>query len=65
VPRFSDLPQIEVVELDRKDQPAAGAGETPLTGIAPAIGNAIFSATRIRLRSMPLVPNGLPVRDKV
>jgi nicotinate dehydrogenase subunit B len=64
VPRFSDLPRIEVVELDRKDQPAAGAGETPLTGIAPAIGNAIFSATRIRLRSMPLVPNGLPVRDK-
>jgi nicotinate dehydrogenase subunit B len=64
VPRFSDLPRIEVVELDRKDQPAAGAGETPLTGIAPAVGNAIFSATRIRLRSMPLVPNGLPVRDK-
>ena len=63
VPRFSDLPQMEVVVLDRKDQPAAGAGETPITGIAPAIGNAIFNATRMRLRSMPLVPKGLPVKQ--
>ena len=60
VPRFSDLPEIEVLVLDRKDQPSAGAGETPLTGIAPAVANAIFDATRMRLRSMPLVPNGLP-----
>jgi isoquinoline 1-oxidoreductase len=60
VPRFSDLPKIEVVLIDRKDQPSAGAGETPIIGIAPAIGNAIFAATNIRLRSMPMVPNGLP-----
>jgi CO/xanthine dehydrogenase Mo-binding subunit len=59
VPRFSDLPEIEVVEPDRKDQPPVGAGETPLTGIAPAVANAIFDATGIRLRSMPLVPKGL------
>jgi isoquinoline 1-oxidoreductase len=60
VPRFSDLPQIEVVLVDRKDQPSAGAGETPLTGIAPAVANAIFNATGVRLRSMPLAPAGLP-----
>jgi isoquinoline 1-oxidoreductase len=60
VPRFSDLPRIEVVVVDRKDQPAMGAGETPLTGIAPAVANAIFNATGLRLRSMPLVPGGLP-----
>jgi isoquinoline 1-oxidoreductase len=60
VPRFSDLPEIEVVEPDRKDQPPVGAGETPLTGIAPAVANAIFDAAGIRLRSMPLVPKGLP-----
>jgi isoquinoline 1-oxidoreductase len=59
VPRFSDLPQIEVVLLDRKDLPAAGAGETPIVGIAPAAGNAIFDATGVRLRSLPLVPHGL------
>jgi nicotinate dehydrogenase subunit B len=59
VPRFSDVPAIEVVLLDRKDIPSAGAGETPIVGIAPAIGNAIFDATGIRLRSMPMVPDGL------
>ncbi|GBC82922.1 hypothetical protein HRbin10_02060 [bacterium HR10] len=35
------------------------AGETSIVGIAPAIGNAIFHATGMRLRSLPLVPNGL------
>ena len=59
VPRFSDLPPIETVLLDRKDIPSAGAGECPLIGLAPAIANAIFDATGIRLRSLPLVPNGL------
>ncbi|MGB8787031.1 MAG: molybdopterin cofactor-binding domain-containing protein [Candidatus Acidiferrales bacterium] len=59
VPRFGDAPRIEVVLVDRKDLQSAGAGETPLVGTAPAIGNAIFDATGIRLRSMPLVPNGL------
>ena len=59
VPRFSDAPQIEVVLVNRKDQPPMGAGETPLIGIAPAVGNAIFDATGIRLRSMPMVPHGL------
>lgn len=54
VPRFSDIPQIEVVMLDRRDLPSAGAGETPIVGVAPAIGNAIFDATGKRLRSMPL-----------
>ncbi len=59
VPRFRDAPEIEVVLLDRKDLPSAGAGETPIVGIAPAVGNAIFDATGIRLRSMPMVPQGL------
>jgi isoquinoline 1-oxidoreductase len=61
VPRFSDLPPIEIVLLDRKDLPSAGAGEAPIVGIAPAIGNAIFDAVGVRLRALPLVPNGLKV----
>ena len=61
VPRFSDTPQIEVVLLDRKDLPSAGAGETPIIGIAPAIGNAIFDAVGVRLRSLPLAPQGVKV----
>jgi isoquinoline 1-oxidoreductase len=56
VPRFRDVPRIEVVILDRTDLPPSGAGETPNMGIAPAIANAIFSATGIRLRALPLIP---------
>ncbi|HXZ13095.1 MAG TPA: molybdopterin cofactor-binding domain-containing protein [Candidatus Sulfotelmatobacter sp.] len=59
VPRFSDIPAMETVLLNRKDIPPAGAGETTIVGIAPAVGNAIFDATGVRLRAMPLVPNGL------
>ncbi|MBI3923308.1 MAG: xanthine dehydrogenase family protein molybdopterin-binding subunit [Armatimonadetes bacterium] len=59
VPRFSDTPHIETVLLDRKDLPSAGAGETPMVVVAPAIGNALFDATGVRLRSMPLAPKGM------
>ncbi len=59
VPRFRDVPKIEAILLDRKDIPSAGAGETPIMAVAPAIGNAIFDATGVRLHDLPLVPNGL------
>ncbi|MGB2624891.1 MAG: molybdopterin cofactor-binding domain-containing protein [Candidatus Acidiferrum sp.] len=59
VPRFRDVPEIEAVLLDRKDLPPAGAGETPIMGVAPAIGNAIFDATGNRLRGLPMIPNGV------
>ena len=59
VPRFKDMPVIESVLLDRKDLVSAGAGETPIVGIAPAIGNAIFDATGRRIRTMPLAPKGI------
>jgi CO/xanthine dehydrogenase Mo-binding subunit len=62
VPRFSDTPQVEIVLLDRKDLPSAGAGETGLVGLAPAVGNAIFAATGVRLRSMPMTPENNAVR---
>jgi isoquinoline 1-oxidoreductase len=54
VPRFADMPVIESVLVDRKDLPSAGAGECPIMGVAPAVGNAIFDATGQRLRSMPM-----------
>jgi isoquinoline 1-oxidoreductase len=56
LPRFSDVPPIEIVLVDRKDLPSAGAGETPIVGLAPAVSNAIFAATGKRLRSLPLTP---------
>jgi hypothetical protein len=36
-----------------------GAGECPIIGIAPAVGNAIFDATGQRVRSLPMAPQGL------
>ena len=59
VPRFSDLPVLETILLDRKDLPPAGAGETPIVALAPAVGNAIFQATGTRIRELPMAPNGL------
>lgn len=56
VPRFSDVPPIDIVLMDRKDLPSAGAGECPIMAIAPAIGSAIFAATGKRLRAMPMGP---------
>lgn len=54
VPRFKDVPEIEVILIDRKDVAPAGAGEAPITVPAPAIGNAFFAATGRRLRGLPL-----------
>jgi nicotinate dehydrogenase subunit B len=64
VPRASDVPPIEIVLLDRKDLPSAGAGETPIFGLAPAVGNAIFAAAGIRLRGLPLIPDGVASERK-
>ena len=50
-----DAPAVlDVVLVNRKDLPSAGAGETPLIATAPAVGNAIFQATGVRLRSLPM-----------
>jgi CO/xanthine dehydrogenase Mo-binding subunit len=57
VPRFSDVPVLETVLVDRKDVPSAGAGECPIVALAPAVAGAIFAATGIRQRSMPMAPS--------
>jgi isoquinoline 1-oxidoreductase len=54
VPRFDDVPEIDVQLLDRQDLPSAGAGETPIIAVAPAIANAVFHATGLRARNMPI-----------
>jgi len=54
VPRFKDIPPIEVVLLNRKDLPSAGAGETPIVCVAPAIGSAA--------RNFGTVATELPVK---
>lgn len=62
LPRFRDVPAIEVVLMNRKDKPAMGAGEAPIMGMAPAIGSAIHQATGIRPRSLPMAREGLVAR---
>ena len=59
VPRFSDVPKIEVILIDRKDLPSAGAGEASIIGIAPAIRNAILDVTGKALNNLPMIPSGV------
>ena len=52
----AEVPKIESVLVNRPDVPAAGAGETTITIVAAAVGNAIFDATGARLRQIPFTP---------
>lgn len=54
VPRMKDVPRLDIHLIDRPDLPSVGAGETPLITVAPAIANAVFHATGIHLRQLPL-----------
>jgi isoquinoline 1-oxidoreductase len=54
VPRFRDVPEIDVVLLDRRDIPPIGAGETPIVAVAPAIANAVCAVTGERRTALPL-----------
>ncbi len=54
VPRFADVPELDIHLLDRPDLPSAGGGETPIIAIAPAIANAVFRATGASVRAMPV-----------
>jgi len=56
VPRFDDVPDLDIQLVDRPDLPSAGAGETPIIAIAPAIANAVFRATGKSVRAMPIRP---------
>jgi CO/xanthine dehydrogenase Mo-binding subunit len=50
-----DAPEsIEIVTINRPEMPAGGAGEPAHVTIPAAIGNAIFDATGVRFRRLPL-----------
>ncbi len=53
LPLGFEIPKIECVLVNQPDEEATGAGETAITVIAAAIGNAIFDAAGIRLRQIP------------
>jgi CO/xanthine dehydrogenase Mo-binding subunit len=52
--RFDEVPAVEVVLMDRDDQPSLGVGEAAQGPTAAAIANAVYSATGQRLRTLPL-----------
>jgi CO/xanthine dehydrogenase Mo-binding subunit len=55
--RFSEVPdEIRIGLIDRRDQPAVGAGEPATSPVFAAVANAIFDATGVRLRSVPFTP---------
>jgi CO/xanthine dehydrogenase Mo-binding subunit len=57
LPLGFEVPKIETVLVNPKaDVPATGAGETAITIVAAAIGNAIFDATGARIRQIPFTP---------
>jgi CO/xanthine dehydrogenase Mo-binding subunit len=56
LPVGAEIPKIETVLINRPDARATGAGETAVTVVAAAIGNAVFDATGVRLRQVPFTP---------
>jgi CO/xanthine dehydrogenase Mo-binding subunit len=57
--RFDEVPLVETVIVDRPDQPYLGVGEGSCIPTAGAIANAVFAATGIRPRRLPLTPEAL------
>jgi len=56
IPRFSWLPKIDCVILDRKDKPPKGGGEPAIIAVGAVVANAIHDATGARLYRMPMTP---------
>ena len=55
--KFTEAPAVEVILIDRPDQPLMGAGEAATAPVAAALGNAVFDATGVSLRTVPFTPD--------
>jgi CO/xanthine dehydrogenase Mo-binding subunit len=53
---FSEAPELEIVLINRPDEPSLGAGEPATVTVAAAVANAVYAATRARLRRIPFTP---------
>jgi CO/xanthine dehydrogenase Mo-binding subunit len=53
LPRFSWLPKIETVMI-ASDQPPQGGGEPSIVPMGAVLANALFDATGVRMRQLPL-----------
>jgi CO/xanthine dehydrogenase Mo-binding subunit len=55
--KMDAVPQaIEIVLIDRPEEPTSGAAEMAVGTLPAAIGNAIYDATGVRLRQLPFTP---------
>jgi nicotinate dehydrogenase subunit B len=54
--KFSEVPEIEIVLVNRPNEPALGVGEPATITTAAAVANAIFDATGVRIRQVPFTP---------
>ncbi|MBM7785639.1 xanthine dehydrogenase family protein molybdopterin-binding subunit [Tenggerimyces flavus] len=54
--RFSEVPTIETILIDRPEEPAWGAGEPAINPMPAAIANAVYAATGARIRTLPMTP---------
>ena len=54
---FSEVPPVEVVLIDRPGQPFLGTGEASQGPTGAALANAVFDATGVRFRTLPLTPD--------
>ena len=53
---FSEVPPVDVVLIDRPGQPFLGTGEASQGPTGAALANAVFDATGVRFRRLPLTP---------
>lgn len=54
--KFSEVPRIDTVLIDRPEQPAWGAGEPTIVPVPAAVANAVYAAIGVRLRALPMAP---------
>lgn len=54
--KLSEAPEVETILLEAPDGRPRGVGEPPIGPVAPAIGNAFFALTGVRLRQLPMTP---------
>jgi nicotinate dehydrogenase subunit B len=54
---FSEVPPVDIVLIDRPGQPFLGTGEASQGPTGAALANAVFDATGVRFRTLPLTPD--------
>ena len=64
LPVNPDIPNVDAVWVDEVDEAASptrgkGIGEIGMVGVVPAVANAVFHATGLRIREVPILPQRL------